>query len=502
MVKLLLTLFFGIALFSGFSQAPVISPIVGPSVVCAGSSTQNTYSTSATNFPSYYTWSVSWPNAGVVINNANSSSASYIFPNANATYTIYCYATNGSGMSFNQPFVVTIFQTPNVSFSGANTFCQGSSTNLSASSTIQGASTTISYNWAPSSGLNTTTGPNVIASPSNATTYTVTALNGSCSNSSQITVTPFQMLPVTFSGSNTFCQGSSTNLSASSTIQGASQTVFYSWSPSFGLNTTTGANVIASPSVSTNYTVTGYYGACTNSGQITIGPNGFSVPIISASATNTLVCYGDSTILNATGANTYTWSSGLQNGVPFGVYNSNTYYVNGTDVNGCVGSSSVNIIGNPSAIFSINSSYLPIQAGDSSTITINGNAGTTYSLNGVSTPTLIVLTPTVTTTYILTSMSPSGCDYMQYYTQYVGYVMGVQPNELLGNYFNVYPNPNNGVFNLKSSTKETVRIINELGEIIRNIELSPGTELQVTDLSAGIYLIHSDRVKMKIIVTQ
>lgn len=501
MVKHLLTLFFSIIFLNGFSQVPVLSPINGASVVCTSSAISLSYSTSATNSPSYYTWTyISSTSSATLSSNSNVGTA--VFYDINQTYTLYCTATNSSGTSTTETLVVKVFETPNVSFSGVNTFCQGSSTNLSASSTIQGASTTVSYNWSPSIGLNTTTGSSVTANPLNQTTYTVTATNGACSNTSQITVTPFEMLPVTFSGANTFCQGSSTNLSASSTIQGGSSTVFYSWSPGFGLNTTTGPNVIASPSISTTYTVTGYYGTCSNTGTITVTPNNFTPPIISASASNTLVCYGDFTTLNATGANTYTWTNNVQNGVPFQVYNSNTYYVSGTDINGCVGSASVNVTVNPSAIFSINTNYTPIQAGDSVVIVIGGNAGTTYSLNGVSTPTTIVITPTVTTTYTFTSLSSSGCSYTQHFTQYVGLTVGVHSANAKDEYFIAYPNPNNGIFNLKSSVKETIRVINELGEIIRIVELSPETEFQVSDLSSGIYMIQSDRTRMKIIVSQ
>ncbi len=502
MVKILQTLILGFVFINGFAQQPVMNSISGSSPICGGANTQNTYSTSASNNPSYYTWSV-MPNAGVTIINGTISVASFSFPGINATYTIYCSATNNFGTSVNKSFVVTVFEMPNVSFTGANTFCQGSSTNISASSTLMSASATVSYNWAPPSGLNTTAGSNVTAFPSSSTNYTVTAVNGACSNTAQITITPFQQLSVSFTGANTFCQGSSTNLSASTTIQGASATVFYSWSPGYGLNTTSGPNVIASPTVSTTYTVNSFYQSCSTTGTITVGPNSFQSPVVSGSATNSIVCYGDQTTLNASGANTYTWSNNVQDGVPFNVYTSYTYYVTGKDLNGCTGSSSVNVTVDPVAVFNVNTSNSALPIGQSATLTINGSAGTTYSLNGVSTPTSVVISPTVTTTYTFASVNSSGCEYVVIFTQYAGFTVGLQ--SLISkesNYFNAYPNPSNGIFYLKSDTKETVRIINELGEIIRIIELAPEEEYNVSDLSAGIYVIYSDKVRMKIIVTQ
>ncbi|MDF2450514.1 MAG: hypothetical protein K0S26_18 [Bacteroidota bacterium] len=502
MVKLLHTFILGFIFMNGFAQQPVMDPIAGSSAVCANSGSQHTYTASASNNPTFYTWGI-MPTNGVTINNGSTFMASFNFPNVNATYTIYCSASNSFGTSSNEFFVVTTFEMPNVSFSGANTFCQGSSTSISASSTLISASSTVLYSWSPATGLNTTSGPNVNASPSNPTNYTVTAVNGACSNTGEIKVIPFEMLTVNFSGANTFCQGSSTSISASSTIQGASQTIFYSWSPGFGLNTTFGPNVIANPSVSTTYTVTSYYQSCYNTGIITVGPNGFAPPVISASATNSLVCYGDETTLNASGADTYTWTNNVQNGVAFNVYNSNTYYVTGTDLNGCSGTTSVNVSVDPLAYFNVNTTSGMLVSGQSATLTINGSATTSYSLNGVSTGTAIVVSPTVTTTYTFTSVNSSGCEFTVYFTQYANMPVGVQSmNAQAEGYFSVYPNPNNGIFYLKSDIKETVRIINELGEIVNVIELSPETEFQVTNLSSGIYVIHSDRSRIKIIVTQ
>ena len=750
-MKSIYTIIFSLVLLNCFSQIPVINSITGSSVICTGSSALNTYTVSASNSPIYYIWSVASPSAGVSIMNGSSSIASFSFPNSGGTFTILCSAVNNSGNSPEKEFEVNVFITPNVTFSGANTFCQGSSTNLSASSTIQGASQTVSYNWSPAFGLNTTTGSSVIANPSVSTNYTVTITNGSCSNTGQMTVTPFEQLSVTFSGANTFCQGSSTNLSASTTIQGASQTVSYNWSPGVGLNTTTGPNVIAfpyypitytvtshygncstngqitvtpfeqlsvtfsgantfcqgsstnlsasttiqgasqtvsyswspgdglntttgpnviasptvatnyivtatygscstsgeiivtpfeqlpiifsgantfcqgsstnisasttiqggsqtvsynwspgvglntttgpnvianpfvattytvtsyygscsnsgqftitpfeqmpisfigdtsycmggftnlyaymdiqdiiqpityswssgvglnttvgadviaSPTVSTTYTVTSYYGTCSSSGQITVAPNSLSVPLIIASANHSLVCFGDSVEVNAVGADTYIWSDNVTSGVPFAVYYTTTYYVTGTALNGCKNTASVTVAVNNIGDFNINSTNNGIMSpGQSATLTIIGT-GTTYSLNGVPTNTRIVISPTVSTSYTFTSINSSGCVFTNTYYQYVGYLVNLQPVDKSSNdnyYLNIYPNPSDGNFNIKSSTKEIVKIINELGEIVRVIILDPEIEYQVSDLASGMYIIYSDRIKQKIIVTQ
>ncbi|MCF8423593.1 MAG: T9SS type A sorting domain-containing protein [Bacteroidia bacterium] len=504
-MKYLLYILLSIISLQGIAQVSVMNPIIGSSVICSDPSVAVSYTASASNSPLFYNWEI-YPSNSAILYNDSSAVLSILFPQANGTYTLNCSATNAFGTSSTTSFVINVFETPDVTFSGTNTFCQGSSTNLSASSTIGGASSTIFYNWAPSYGLNTTSGQNVIANPATPNNYTVTASNGICSSSSEIMVAPFETMSVTFSGANTFCQGSSTNLSASSTIQSGSSTIAYFWAPSYGLSNTFGQFVTANPAVSTNYTVTAYYGTCFNTGQITVGPNGFSPSPIAASASNSLVCFGDSIILTALGANTYTWTNGVQNAIPFSVYYSNTYYVTGTDNNGCTSSASVNVNVDQLATFNVFSSINPIPpgSGQSATLTINGSASTSYSVNGVPCSTSIVVTPTTTTTYTITSANSSGCEYTVEYTQFVGFVTSVNTinNNSVQDYFKVYPNPNNGQFTIKSSDIETIKIINQLGENVRVINLNPEEEVQVSNLSVGIYVIHSNKSHIKIIVTQ
>jgi hypothetical protein len=227
-----------------FAQAPVMNSINGPTAVCSSPSSPLSFSTSASNSPTSYSWSVI-PSSSVSITNASSSVTSISFPYSNGTYTIYCYATNGSGSSPTQSFVVTVFETPSITFSGANTFCQGSSTNLSASSTILAASPTIFYNWSPPSGLNTSVGPNVIASPIITTTYVVTATKGMCSNTAAIVVTPLNNPNVNANISyTTICAGSQVTLFGIGAIT-------YTWTNNI-FN-----NIPFSPTITNGYIVTG-----------------------------------------------------------------------------------------------------------------------------------------------------------------------------------------------------------------------------------------------------
>lgn len=100
-------------------------------------------------------------------------------------------------------------------------------------------------------------------------------------------------------GSSAVCPGQSATLTAS----GATT---YTWAPAGSLNTGTGATVIASPSTSTNYSITGGIGSCTASATHSITFAQF--PVVSVVASQNSVCAGFSSTLVAFGASSYTWT--------------------------------------------------------------------------------------------------------------------------------------------------------------------------------------------------
>lgn len=62
-----------------------------------------------------------------------------------------------------------------------------------------------------------------------------------------------------------------------------------------------------------------------------------------ASASSTLICAGQSVTLSASGTPTYTWSSGVVNGVPFTPTATATYTVSGIGTGGCLNTDSVRV---------------------------------------------------------------------------------------------------------------------------------------------------------------
>ncbi|MBI3517852.1 MAG: T9SS type A sorting domain-containing protein [Bacteroidetes bacterium] len=87
------------------------------------------------------------------------------------------------------------------------------------------------------------------------------------------------------------------------------------------------------PTSSAVYTVTGS-NSCGNA-QATASVSLIqSSPTLTAIASSSIVCYGTSAILNALGANSYTWTNGVSNNISFVPLVSNTYTVTGENLCG------------------------------------------------------------------------------------------------------------------------------------------------------------------------
>ena len=119
------------------------------------------------------------------------------------------------------------------------------------------------------------------------------------------------------------------------TVSGVNGT-YYTWSPSYGLNTTTGSSLVANPTTTILYYVKGVCGE-KDSVLVTIWP----LPTISLIPSPS-ICVGGPTNLTVLGTNYYSWSpSSYLNATTGAMVTTNstaiiTYTVKGTDNNGCI----------------------------------------------------------------------------------------------------------------------------------------------------------------------
>jgi gliding motility-associated-like protein len=359
----------------------------GPNSACTGSSI--TLFGSGANT---YTWS------GGVINNSP-----FTISNT-TTYTVT--GTDANGCSNTASKTVTVNALPTLSVLPVNpTICLNQSINLTAG----GAST---YAWSPASGLNQTTGTTVTASPTSTTTYTITGTDANgCSNtiSNTVAVNPLPTLSATPS-SATLCIGDSVTLN----INGANT---YTWSPSAGLNQSTGSQVKASPMATTTYTITGTNAnGCTNTQTISVTVN--PLPVLSILPANPTICLSESITLTANGATSYTWTpnTGLNNtSSPIVIANptaTQIYTITGTDTNGCVNTISTTLTVNPLPVLSVLPVNPSICIGDAVNMSVNGASTYTWSPSGGLNTTIgnsVQSNPTVTTSYQVIGTTALGC---------------------------------------------------------------------------------------------
>lgn len=142
--------------------------------------------------------------------------------------------------------------------------------------------------------------------------------------------------------------------------------------------------------------------------SITI-PCSLNSPILSVLAPSGQVCQGTPVTLQAGGANTYSWSNGVQgsSNVVAPVTNS-TYVVYGTHLlSGCSSSAAINLAIKPSPAVGAIASQYSVCSGQS--ITLSATGADSYYWTTGSTSAVTVVTPTQSTAYVVAGTNSTGC---------------------------------------------------------------------------------------------
>jgi len=250
----------------------------------------------------------------------------------NVTYT---YTHPGTGCVSIANTSIEIAAPPTGTVSANQTICQGQNASLQATGGQ-------SYLW--TNGQGTTLGTNAVLSvnPSSTTDYFVRISNANgCSVDLTTRVTVNQISPVTISNGDTIrlCIGSSATLQASGGYSS------YQWFPVYAISNNAVANPVITPRRNETYTVfaTNTNG-CVTSKQVVV----IVSPLPAVDAGNDAVyCGGSSLSLQATGAGnngTYNWNNGSNNAITsVSPSVTTTYYVSGTNSNGCSNTDSVKV---------------------------------------------------------------------------------------------------------------------------------------------------------------
>jgi gliding motility-associated-like protein len=374
---------------SGVDCGPTV--VIRDTSVCANGCTQ-LVAIGKGGTPGYtYSWSPAATGASITV-----------CPGA-ATKTYTVTLTDAAGKTATATGKVNVNAAPTVTVNAAE-ICPGGSATLTAS----GATT---YSWSPSTGLNTTTGTTVTASPAKTTTYTVVGTNASGCKDTATSVVTVHPKPDIQAIGGTICPNDSIQLKATNAAT-------YTWTPAGSLTNPNTATPMAHPSLKTVYTVIGIDAfGCKDTATATVDIVNNLIAVVSV---DTTICKGASVQLFASGGSKFIWTpgTGLSSTIianPVASPTITTTYEVTVSSGSCTGKKSVTITVKDAPLLTATGGT--ICPGDSVQLMVtdaHASPGITYSwlpATDLSNPAIAnpYAHPTITTTYTVTGSNASGC---------------------------------------------------------------------------------------------
>ncbi len=429
--------------------------------------------------------------------------------------------STGSCRPIKDSVVIFLSHQPHITVSGNMSVCKN---NLSAISLTAGVTNAASGSWSggnggvfSSPGLNTTYSLSQSDTTLSSLVFTITSQSPmpGCSNVSKtVTLTLLKPASVNAGTNIVVCGKTVPGISLSGSVTGISNTGIWSTSGS--------GSFLPSPTALTNnylfsssdllstlivFTLTSTNnGLCLSVNDVlSVQRDTASVSILSNS---TSICSGATVTMTAHGTPNYLWSTGATGSViAVSPLTNQTYSVMGTSSLNCNSSASVNVTVYPLPTVTAVSDHSLICLGEYANLNASG-ANTYYWINIPATTNSVTVSPGISTSYTLVGTSIYGCTDTTRIEVNVDLCSGFKLTNPDTQGFSVYPNPNKGEFVVRSENTIELSLLNELGQLIRHIELSSvnGFKVSFSDLAAGIYILQAQvngrRVNQKISVTK
>jgi hypothetical protein len=288
----------------------VAATVSGGGTFCTGGSVAVTASFTGGTPPFHVTWS-----DGLTETVSSSGSVRYVSPASATTYTVIAVSDSTCTGTTSGSATATPLARPTALVSGGGSFCGGSATTITA--TLTGVAP-FNVTWSDSVTQTISSGTTAArtVSPAASTTYTVTSLSdANCIGNTSGSATATRRNPptATVSGTATYCEGTTTTITA--TLTGVAPfSVTWSDGVTQSIASGTTATRQVAPAVQTVYTVTALSDAScsgTSSGSASVTPT--LRPVITTQPQSKTIKRNTTTTLTVTAsgtANNYQWYIG------------------------------------------------------------------------------------------------------------------------------------------------------------------------------------------------
>jgi uncharacterized protein (DUF697 family) len=223
-----------------------------------------------------------------------------------------------------------------------------------------------------------------------------------------------------------------------------------------------------------------------------------TAPTVSISNPNPVICSGQSATLTASGASTYTWSTGATNSsIVVSPLSTTVYTVTGRNAAGCTAIASASITVNASPVLAVSSSNTLICTGQSATLSVTGANSYTWSTAGSGSS--ITVFPAITTTYTVSGMGANGCSSQLSYTQQVSLCTSIESISGTSTIL-VYPNPFSNQLSIVLEQAALIVMTNMLGQTLYSAQAESGlSSIDTKDIPSGVYYVEIRNDKRTVI---
>ena len=231
-----------------------------------------------------------------------------------------------------------------------------------------------------------------------------------------------------------------------------------------------------------------------------------AAPVLSLTASQSTICNGSSSNLTASGATSYTWSTG-PNTASISVSPSvtTTYTVTGHNVPGCTASKTIAVNVNPSPTLAVAPST-SICPGANAVISATSSATNYTWTPGSFTTSAITVSPSISTVYNVATTNSLGCVTNSNVTVFVVVCTGIAKNTVIDNNTFIYPNPNNGSINViiqDANGSYAFEVLDLAGRVVYKTTLSKAENaLSIKELANGLYTYKITSLTTKVAIKE